>query len=638
MSRNCSSDVEEIRKEINKYIENIIEHVMDMAKHYEGVTIDNLIMFSKLYITLKSITHDPSLFNELANLLPQSLGWKSESRIHDTALTIELSLDRDFFNRISKSRKLTVQHVLGKHPSQRDLLGYIFCRKAGILKKHSNGTLRVDLDSLRSIMGTEVKIGFSDIAKYLNEIPSNLWPKILSREVFRKLDVEGLLELANRYQGRNVTIDNRLIDEFKYRIRTGWKPSVNEARKIEKLLDKILDPQDLVENPHLISFLDHNEVSSFIENAEPKKLANKIEQLPLRERLKVVNSISRTKKGEEVLKLLNPISLSGITNPEKYSDDIKAKALLGKSLIHYIDYLLTKNTSYLNYSMYFLERVSPDELDYEFKPIYTSMIKGDKKAFIAFMGRVIPFDSIEIISQRLTENYYQKGYIDPDVLKRAIALGLRILQNMRGFKGTLIFNKKKDIARGRLDIRKTIYNNVRLNNKLVFKNYDKKYLVVAVVDTSGSMAKFSLWSILSLATIVKLVSSVILFSENVKVFMFPKKIFQQKLLAKYLENLFSEGFKGYTNISLALREALRIAKITGSRVLVLFSDLQQTVQDQKPWEIAKDAVNRGYKVFVITHREHDREAYRKFVEAGCKVTMVDNPKDIPNILKRSIYL
>ncbi|MGC8953832.1 MAG: VWA domain-containing protein, partial [Desulfurococcus sp.] len=175
------------------------------------------------------------------------------------------------------------------------------------------------------------------------------------------------------------------------------------------------------------------------------------------------------------------------------------------------------------------------------------------------------------------------------------------------------------------------------SNEIVYRRHRRRQRMIGIVDVSGSMARFALWSILSLAVLFPSVSYIVLFSERSNVYRSPVKK-TARMLAGFLEKLYTEGFKGYTNISDALRRAGELALRSNSRTMVLFSDLKQTIPDVDPWIVAGELVKKGLKVIIVVPRSIEEETIEKYRKEGCDVVVVENPENIANILKRRINL
>ncbi|MFN4046673.1 MAG: VWA domain-containing protein, partial [Acidilobaceae archaeon] len=310
---------------------------------------------------------------------------------------------------------------------------------------------------------------------------------------------------------------------------------------------------------------------------------------------------------------------------------------LGKAISNYIAYLLTREEGYLNYSIYLAETVDSESLDPRLRPLLYSLIKADSKALLAHLSKLMPFEALEVISNRVWEEAALRGGPEEETLLRAIELGMRILQGIYSKRGAPRGIMKRSAKRGRLAVRETIMKRLRFSEELVYKSRRRAPRVVALLDVSGSMYRYSLWAILSLASISNLTASAVLFSERARAYKFPRKKLKP-LLAKYLERWFSEGFRGYTDISGALRSADAICERLGCDTIVIFSDLEQTMPGEGPWDVARGLVKRGRRIIAFVPSGAEAELVEAMRASGCEVREVPDPERIPNILKRLIHV
>ncbi|MCD6300684.1 MAG: VWA domain-containing protein, partial [Staphylothermus sp.] len=213
-----------------------------------------------------------------------------------------------------------------------------------------------------------------------------------------------------------------------------------------------------------------------------------------------------------------------------------------------------------------------------------------------------------------------------------IRIGYHILKY--SITGRFKLNKKiRSLVDGRIDTRRTIFNIVRYNYEITRVKAKKTTKISALVDISGSMTKHSLWAILSLAQIIPLVKVVVLFSENTRVVKMPKTS-SRKLIMDFLEQLYS-SFGGYTNISKALRDVAKY--VSPNEIIVVFSDLEQTVPDIKPWEIVKELISKhNASIVFFVPPNHRTDIAEKMKSIGCEVIVAKSPESIGKWLKRRL--
>ncbi|RLG89740.1 MAG: VWA domain-containing protein, partial [Thermoprotei archaeon] len=174
---------------------------------------------------------------------------------------------------------------------------------------------------------------------------------------------------------------------------------------------------------------------------------------------------------------------------------------------------------------------------------------------------------------------------------------------------------------------------VRYNYEIARIKAKRTTKISALVDISGSMTKYSLWAILSLAQIIPLVKVVVLFSEKTRIVKMPKTS-SRKLIIDFLEHLYT-SFGGYTNISKALREVTKY--VSPNEVIVVFSDLEQTVLDTDPWIIVKELMSKhNASIVFFVPPYHRIDVAEKMKSIGCEVIVARSPELISKWLRKRL--
>jgi len=630
-----SGSIDEVRRLVDNRVEEEVNALKARLGSFDKTPVDKLLLYVKMRLAIKSLVRDEGLLEYLDRKLAESLGLPWVRQPSEQGRLIEsFQLDERVYRRLSKSRYVTARSLFEESSSRREILTYILMRKKGVLEKHPNGSLVVNKRELsRYEPDKEYELELGDLARYLREIPSTLWSKVLTSELLGKASTEELVSLAKRFYGFNQRVDQRLVDELRRRVSRGWMPSISQVDSLGDLVEEVFKGVKTRVPPHLLPYID--DVNAYIDGRE-EKVARELERLFLGERWTILRSIKGRLRNTSLYQYLNPFSLMELKSLKGLDKPVVGKAMLGQAISSYMEFLLTRNESFRDYAVYIAERIDASMLEPRYKPILESIISGDEKKLLFLLSRESPFDALELISMKLREEYSRTGSLDPALVRRAIVIGLKLLNYMEeahGFKHGV----EKTSVRGRLDVRSTMYKWIRLDDELVFRRHRRIHRVIGVVDVSGSMARFSLWSILSLAVVLPVVSRIILFTDRVYQYNPPLKK-TIPLLAGFLEKLYSEGFKGYTNISEALRQAGRVAAGTGSKTILLFSDLKQTIPGEEPWVVAKELVNRGLNIVIIAPRDVEEELANRYKSVGCDLIVVENPENIPNILKRRINL
>lgn len=624
------------RSLVDEAISREIEALKPRLSELRETPVDKLVLYVKMKLALKALARDEGILASLEEALAESLGLKLKHPGGSREGLVEyFQPAENLWRRLGRSRRLTASRLLSESSSRDEVLTYIWLRRSGVLKKRSDGSLIASrVEAQRSLSNERCEVALEDISRYLKEVSSSLWSKVITRSLLENASTSELVSLAGEYYGFNASVDARITEELRKRILNGWKPAPSDARRLEDALRDALKGVTGVEVPlHLLPYIDT--VEEYVA-ARRERLAREIERLPLKERWSILRSLRRKVRDPGFYESLNPITLMDLKGLGGLSEPLAGKVALGEAIGSYLEYLLTGDASYKTYALHVAERIDASILDPRYKPVLESIINGDDGRLLFLLGREMSLDALELISIKLGDEYSRRGILDPVLVKKAVVLGLRLLNYMRKKAG--LPQKRKAVGvKGRLEVRETMYKWVRFNYNSVFKGRVKRRRLIGVVDVSGSMARFSLWSILSLAFTLPATSHVVVFSEEARVYKLPSRK-TVAVLAGFLEKLYTEGFKGYTNISRALRVAGELALKTGSKTLLLFSDLKQTVPGEEPWSVAGSLTSKGLRIVALTPYTTSDVVAEKYRSAGCDVVAVENPESIPIILKRKISL
>jgi len=160
---------------------------------------------------------------------------------------------------------------------------------------------------------------------------------------------------------------------------------------------------------------------------------------------------------------------------------------------------------------------------------------------------------------------------------------------------------EKTYQRERIDIRRTLVLKSRGKiGEVAYRRRRKTANIVLIIDRSDSMRKHADKIMEIASAYLNKASHLVLFSDEVKV----TSISSWKSRLYLLDQILDLSFHGYTNITMALRQARRLAK-PGS-TLVLISDLQQTIKDHSPLKLIDDLGKGGYRIIIYTTKEASR--------------------------------
>lgn len=160
---------------------------------------------------------------------------------------------------------------------------------------------------------------------------------------------------------------------------------------------------------------------------------------------------------------------------------------------------------------------------------------------------------------------------------------------------------EKTYQKERIDIRRTLVLKSRGKiGEVAYRRKRKAANIVLIIDRSDSMRKHADKIVEIASAYLNKASHLVLFSDEVKV----TSISSWKSRLYLLDQILDLSFHGYTNITMALRQARRLAK-PGS-TLVLISDLQQTIKDHSPLKLIEDLGKGGYRIIIYTTKEASR--------------------------------
>ena len=254
------------------------------------------------------------------------------------------------------------------------------------------------------------------------------------------------------------------------------------------------------------------------------------------------------------------------------------------------------------------------------------VLRGDVDVYVKLSTLVRRMEPEEALLY--LRGVYRSG--DENVKRVALRLAELVWRRLEAKAARLyrVAGEKRRDIRGRIDIRKTIYNIVsNRENPIVAYRRRPKPSFALVLDTSGSMAKYSLWALLAASAFSKLVSSITLFASNITLIANASRLSTRRVI----ELLFQASFEGYTNISAALRETAKLYR-TPSRVVIV-TDLCQTVDDEPPENVTERLARRGWRLYYLLPPRHCT-AVREKVAPYAVTRIVAKPEEVPRIIQK----
>ncbi len=255
-----------------------------------------------------------------------------------------------------------------------------------------------------------------------------------------------------------------------------------------------------------------------------------------------------------------------------------------------------------------------------------AVVEGSGDVFLRLQGIVRTMDPVEALLYLKT--VYQEG--DEHLKRVALRLAELIWRRLEArARGPRVYEEKKILdKRGHIDVRRTLYNLVSLREEpIVARRRREKRLLALVLDTSGSMSKYTVWALLAASSFSAIVSRIPLFSRNVSIVRNAWRLSRRRLI----ELLFKTRFEGYTNISLALRETAKLYNAPHRMIIV--TDLCQTVEDEKPSETTTRLARQGWKLYYVLPPRHCVEE-KTDISTYAEVMVVSRPEEIPRALHR----
>lgn len=458
-----------------------------------------------------------------------------------------------------------------------------------------------------------------------NELSRISTPKLLELgyHALKKGDKRSLKEVVNELRNRSLLdhVTNKHI-EFLYStglltdknivdiLRSKPKLARNIANKIgsSKLIDLILknmNDRDLGNIlPYIIDYIDEETLENLILKIPltdlhklPKGILSRIKDKNLREDLRTAIDVS---------KAFDYITRSwDKTNSEAYE--------------YYAEYLLSKA----------LQNTPTTSIGYKALVFAKKLIdilssNGRNETSIESLIKVL--GNIEFLEAwNLLKGLYSISDPTSKSWIKRIAYRLWIRQVTR-IKSHIYKGWHKNVFNGRIDLRPTILNIIRLKNRpLVYRRRLELKDVNLITDISGSMNKYSTWVLLTASAFLRNVKRITLFHSDV----FIIDVKGRKDFDKLIDYLLTLQFYGYTNIVKALKETVKGASV---RRLILISDLKQTVKTEENLvDVLLELTSKGWSIAIIAPISVDENTAYTLRENGLPVYIVENPLKTPTV-------
>ncbi len=543
----------------------------------------------------------------------------------------ELVLSQRIISRIRFGKEVRIRDVLNGRLDRSDIETYIVLRKIGVIRKTRDGRLKAIRyrDYKRAIKKLrDYRVTVRDIIDYIDEIPISYWSTILTKEVVDRIGYSDLLKiLYGVSKSGSEELKKYVIDRLSRDIEYSLKLGSRDKRVIENLL-RSTGYCDL----RLALRIYRDLGRDFIDKYGVESIAKEIASLPISERRRILSRISRYLSDNELEYLAGHLGILSFTRIHRSSRLSMTLYSLSNALSSLLDYRLTGEQSYLDYSLYYLDSIDRDYIPARYKPLYESLCSRDYRGLISSLSVIELHSILEYIIDRAIE-LRERGF-DETVLLNALNLGLRILRHIVYRQKGSIYEKRKSIVRrGRLEVRDSLYRIARYNYQLVYTSRVYKPSIIALLDVSGSMRSYSLWAVSTLASIMYRVKIIVLFSDKIEVLR--TRGYPLRMLSRFLKSILISKFMGYTDIASAVREAMKYSR--RGDIMVLISDLKQTVKGD-PVGVVREAISRTSRFIAIVPRNYSIELARAIEGFGGEVVVSKSPLEIPYILRQKLNL
>ncbi len=226
---------------------------------------------------------------------------------------------------------------------------------------------------------------------------------------------------------------------------------------------------------------------------------------------------------------------------------------------------------------------------------------------------------------RLLKDIY--GRSSPEWQKIILYAAEQILNRLSTREGLRLLRERyhTHTPPGRIDVRRSIYGTIRHSPQpIVYMKRRRTARLTLALDVSGSMVEYSTWALAVASLFPRHLQRLVMFSHYTRVYEGP---FTKR---EFVRALFEAEFKGYTNISKALREA----SIPGVKKIVVITDLRQTVIDEPVDTVVHALVRSGKRIVFIIPKSHDEYTRRLVEESGGKVILASTPRKAAQHLLR----
>ncbi len=614
-----------------------------IIKSYSVLKKNDVLELDEVKFLLSSVLALDRVEEKLLNDILDSLIYVRSEEENFRKILNEINEDLKFL-KIKPDQRVVKKTLFGEGRARKEKIAtYLKLKNVGIIQGRNGKERVVSRQRILEISRLLAKRGFSSLEEAFSSI-RNLEPEdlVLGAETLNTKN-EILKEIGSK----------RLIKIGKKALRKGDKRLLSAVA--EELNNRMLKGA-VIKDKDVINILSKAGIS--VKNSlkrialkDPRSIVES--DLPLEEKLKIINSLpeekaaealskilKRVKKEEELDRIISetrPTLLWAIRfNPyrgkkaEFFSAAINAARGLRESLI----YAETGNEGRAEMALYLAEK-SLEKIS-RLNDVKIGSLTSNVIEAMATLTKNIVYilntkgEVNDVLERRvllrlpvsqgivLLRNLYRKA--DPVMKKYLIKVTANYLFRFSSKEGLRLLPRKElsPSGPGRVHVKYSVLRLTRYAEKpLIYVRRLKSRSISLALDLSGSMLEFSMWALSVAMLFARSIEKLTLFSHEVRSIRGP---FSNSELAELLLSL---EFKGYTDLFNAIVEACD----TRSRRVVVVSDIKQTVKSGDPVE-AVERCRRGTKLIFITPPSYDSDLAYRLELAGSHVIVAYKPQDI----------
>lgn|GEM_PF-6523831 len=281
------------------------------------------------------------------------------------------------------------------------------------------------------------------------------------------------------------------------------------------------------------------------------------------------------------------------------TEELGDMATLSQAFESLMNFFLTGNEGYLDAAEFYAERAGSSNL--ELARSISAAVRAARDGVVGhalelLVDNMEPFEAMQLLSEAAARG-------DERLRRFAVALAYRVLRRAQEATVRQVMKPRlvETYSQGeRIDTRKTLFMLVRRTSEpLVWLRRSHTTSLVLVLDKSGSMRRYSFYSLLVASALAPLVERLVVFDERPQVY--GRHALRGAKWRRIIDAIVSTRFEGYTDIVAALEAATM--SLT-PRKLVLVTDMRQTVRrSEEPVRVLERLASRGWKLNIVLPAE-----------------------------------